>query len=119
MANLSTSGAYGGPLFMYGRALTLSNGDNHDVALGAMGFQLISGPTAGFAITGIAGGTDGKVVVLLNRTAQAMTLKHEDAGSVAANRIATFNASNAAAKGAILIYNATDSRWYYLSDAQS
>ena len=98
-------------------ALTLANGDNNNVAAGTKSFVRVAGPTAAFAITGIAGGFDGKRLVIYNPTGNNMTLRNESASSTAANRITTLTGADSAtnAAGAMhLIYSATDSRWILL-----
>lgn len=63
-------------------------------------------------ITGIAGGTDGRLLVVYNIGVNAITLKDENAGSSAANRLA-LNSDVVLAQDqcAILQYDATSSRW--------
>jgi len=98
-------------------ALTLANGDNNNVVAGTKSFVRVAGPTAAFAITGIAGGFDGKRLVIYNPTGNNMTLRNESASSTAANRITTLTGADSATNGAgamHLIYSATDSRWILL-----
>ncbi len=97
-----------------GTAIALANGVNSNIAVGATSHIRITGPTAAFSITGIAGGVNGKVVTLINTTAQQMTLTN-DATSVAANRI--YNPAglplvlNGQYNTVTLIYNSTLARW--------
>ena len=98
-------------------ALTLLNGANSNVALPKKSFARITGPSAVFNITGIRGGADGKVAILYNTTAYAMTITH-NATSTAANRILTNTGSDVVTTGTgivSLIYSVTDSRWILLS----
>ena len=98
-------------------ALTLVNGANNNVALPKKSFARITGPSAVFNITGIRGGADGKVAILYNTTAYAMTITN-NATSTAANRILTNTGSDVATTGTgivSLIYSVTDSRWILLS----
>ena len=66
------------------------------------------------SVSGIAGGTNGEKVTLLNKTGASIAINHEDAGATAANRIisgtgASFNLPN---NGSIdVIYDSTASRW--------
>ena len=94
---------------------TLSNGANHNVTTNGRGVLRITGPTAAFSITGLAGGVEGKRIHIMNRVAQEMTLANESASSTAANRIETQTGSDIILAGrkssAILVYDATDSRW--------
>lgn len=66
-------------------------------------------------ITGLAGGADGKVVVLVNVGSHAITLKHESGSSDAANRITVPWAGDyvLAASGGVaqLMYFTASSRW--------
>lgn len=99
--------------------LALSNGDNDDVALGGFSTQRITGPTAAYAITGLeaASAKDGDVVMFWNTVAQTLTLKHEDAGSAAANRIVCPGGADmdfAADAMGMLQYDATTDRWRVL-----
>ena len=98
-------------------ALTLVNGANSNIALPKKSFARITGPSAVFNITGIQGGTDGKIAILYNTTAYAMTITH-NATSTAANRIFTNTGSDVVTTGTgivSLIYSVTDSRWILLS----
>lgn len=61
-------------------------------------------------ITGIAGGADGRIVVLLNTSATTATLTAEDVLSAAANRIAT-GVVIAAGAAQLLVYDGTSARW--------
>lgn len=101
-------------------ALTLVNGDNNDVALPATSFPKIAGPTGAFAITGIAAGGDGDVLRIFNPLAQTMTIKNENAGSAAANRITTLTGADIVLRAAApsfvtLIYDTGSSRWIVTS----
>lgn len=63
-------------------------------------------------ITGLAGGSDGRKVLVLNTGAFNAVLKDENASSTAANRFGFGSDLTLAAKqGATLIYDATASRW--------
>jgi hypothetical protein len=63
-------------------------------------------------ITGLSGGSDGRVIVIINAGANSITLKDASVASAAGNRFA-FGAdlTLAAAQGALLWYDATSSRW--------
>ena len=89
---------------------------NHNIAIGARSFVRITGPNAPFTITGIAGGTDGKMVILYNATDQNMTIARESASSTAVNRILTMTTGDETTLGTgnvTLIYDATgpNPRW--------
>ncbi|MBS1903401.1 MAG: hypothetical protein JSS75_06850 [Bacteroidetes bacterium] len=96
-----------------------NNGNNNDISIGGMSFVRISGPTAAFTITGIAGGVDGKMVILFNSTSQTMTVSHQDvASTTAADRIlckATNNVSVGQYGVVTLIYSTNESRWVVVS----
>jgi len=96
-------------------SLTLANGDNNDVSLGTDAvLYRISGPSASFTVTGIAGGVDGRAIILFNPTGQAMTIKHNSTSSSAANRIQTATATDITITGTSFLYfyySSTDSRW--------
>ncbi len=65
-------------------------------------------------ITGFSGGTDGKTLVLVNVGSNTITLKHQDSGSSAGNRIIVPWAADyilAADGAAVLVYDNTTSRW--------
>ena len=95
-------------------ALTLSNGANSDITLPTPGTWVrVTGPTGSFSVSGFAGPTNGRVLVLFNSTAQDMTITN-DATSTAANRILTLTGSDVALTGtslATFVYSTPDLRW--------
>ncbi len=97
-----------------GTALSLVNGTNDNIATGAYSFFRITGPTAAFTITGLAGGVDGRIITLYNTTAQNMTIANNST-STAANQILTITGGNFTTPiGPNVInlqYNATAGRW--------
>lgn len=98
---------------------TASNSSNNDISIGTSSFVRVTGPTAAYSITGIAGGADGKLLVLFNSTTQQITISNENASSAAADRIWTLNNTGDIVingKGAVkMIYSAADSRWIVIS----
>ncbi len=79
-------------------------------------YQDTSGSTT---LNGIAGGADGRRILLVNIGANTLTMAHEAAASVAANRFIGIGAANvsltaAAMNAAELIYDATAARWRIL-----
>lgn len=63
-------------------------------------------------LTGLAGGSDGRMAVLLNVGAFAITLKNESASSTAGNRfLFGYDVVVAADESITLIYDSTSSRW--------
>jgi hypothetical protein len=67
-------------------------------------------------VTGIAGGADGRLLIIVNVGSNALVLKNADAGSTAANRF-DFGAdcSLSGKQVAVIQYDATDSRWKMLA----
>lgn len=101
-------------------AMALGNADNDDVADPGCSVAIISGPTAAFTISGIAGGADGRVLIIINNVAQNLTFENENGGSAAANRITTStggDVATTAAGYAILVYNGTTSRWNLIASS--
>lgn len=100
---------------------TAASGSNNDIAVGAVSFARITGPTAAFSITGVSGGVDGKLLTLLNSTSQPFTISNESSSSQAANRIWTLSDLGditISSKGAVdLIYSAADSRWIVITSS--
>lgn len=80
---------------------------------------LSSGPSAVFSIAGIAGGRDGRLLLLSNQTGYTLTLSHDSGvDATPANRIYTTTGSDVdvADEGTILlIYDANSSRWRALT----
>lgn len=75
-------------------------------------FRLV-GRTANYKITGIAGGTDGRHIVLFNVSLSNLTLVAESTASLPQNRMITL-ANNVATSGqgtAELVYDGTLQRW--------
>lgn len=67
---------------------TLVNGANNNVAVPAKtGVMRLTGPTAVYSITGLTNGAIGRQLTLVNDTAYTLTLKANDAGSSAGNKI--------------------------------
>lgn len=95
--------------------VTLANGDNNNVATSSSYKLRVQGPSAAFAITGIAAADkDGAIMRIYNPVAQDMTLKNENASSTAANRITTLTGADVTLTGvsaATLVYDLTDARW--------
>lgn len=69
-------------------------------------------------ITGLAGGADGRIVVIHNVGSFAITLADESASSTAANRFALPSAISIGADGSVTLqYDATSSRWRCIAKA--
>lgn len=105
----------------FGRyALTsLANGNNAGIVVGTNVFIQVSGPSAAFAVNGIAGGRDGKLIVILNYTGFDMSIAHDSGvDATAANRIYTLTGADRTTTGngaATLIYSGSASRWILIS----
>lgn len=101
-----------------GGVLTLVNGNNNNVNLGATpySFYRITGPTAAFNIRTIIPSTnaDGQIVILENTTNNTMTLRHNNGGS-SARRMYCPGGENLILVSqyatVTLMYNASQSRW--------
>ncbi len=91
----------------------LTTGSQNDVDLGAGSYFLYAG--SGIAtFTGIAGGVDGRQIRITNTSSSNLTFAHQDAGSLAANRIITPSASSVVISQNVTIgleYDAGASRW--------
>lgn len=100
-----------------GPSVTLANGDNHNVAISADTNIAVTGPTAAFAVTGIAGGVDGRLLIL-RAGAQTMTIKNQNASSSVGNRIATLTGGDVSCGAnaiATLIYDSGLGYWTLVS----
>ncbi len=95
-----------------GTPLSIANGTNNNVAIDTMSFYRITAPTAVFSITGFTNGSDGRMLIFINATSYAMTLKHQVTSS-SANQINTggSDATIAANGVATLMYNTALTKW--------
>jgi hypothetical protein len=50
--------------------LPVVNGDNHNLALDSMSFYRVNAPTAAFAISGLTGDENGRILRIVNTTTQ-------------------------------------------------
>jgi hypothetical protein len=101
---------------------TLANGNNAGVDPGGATFLKIStGPTAAFAIAGITGGADGRLLTIYNSTAHNLSILHQSGvDATPANRIVTMTGADVATTGAgtvQLMYDSGASRWLLISSA--
>lgn len=102
------------------RGITLSNGTNNNIAIGAYSNIGVTGPTAAYSITGIANGTDGKQIQLVNLTPYPMTLMHQSSSSTSTNRIFNQGSANivVADSGMVsLSYNSAFGMWLVKSSS--
>jgi hypothetical protein len=87
--------------------------NQNDYAIGDGAVFLMSSD-ASRNVTGIAGGAEGRVIIIFNQGAQNIVFQNQNAGSSAANRIITGTGADitVAADGQImLVYESTNSRW--------
>lgn len=94
--------------------ITLANGTNNNVAIGAYSNIGITGPTALYSISGIANGADGKQIQIVNLSAYPMTLMHQSSSSTSTNRIFNPGGGNIviADSGTVsLTYNSAFGMW--------
>jgi hypothetical protein len=105
-----------GGLSLRDQSITLANGANNNVALPAnAGTLYVSGPTGAYSIQGIAGGSQGRKLTIVNYTTQTMTVNYNDAGATAGNRILIGGLANLAITqyGSVdLIYINGASAWF-------
>ena len=108
-----------GALALRETAISMANGDNNNVVIGERSFFRITGPTAAFAITGLANGINGKLVTLYNATAFAFTVKNLDASSAAANQVKTLTGADivfAAANSSVTLqYSLQENKWIVIA----
>lgn len=106
----------------YNGALTLANGANNDItASGAWNssrLYRITGPSAGFSISGFTGGVPGREIKVFNTTAQQMTIKNLT-GSSSSNQIQTLTGADVVLRtgtsAASFFYDGTLAKWILVS----
>jgi len=103
--------------------VTLVNGLNSDINIGAHTPIRIIGPSGAFSVGGFqqAFGTfSGQVLHLFNTVAQTMTIVNEDASTTAVDRITTLTGGNVVLRAnatsfASFIYDTTSTRWILMN----
>jgi hypothetical protein len=99
--------------------IAVVNGLNSDIALTDASLIRLTGPAGAFSIGGFTGGTDGRVLRIINTTAQAMTIVNLDAGSAATNQITTLTGADvvlaARTSAATLVYEDVSDTWLLLN----
>ena len=98
--------------------ITVTNGNQNNINIGGSTFVKITSATGNFNVTGLAGGVDGKMVILYNSTNSNMTFNNNNANSSAGNRILTNTGGNVATSGtgsAILVYDSAAAAWILVS----
>ncbi len=111
-----------GDIALRENSISLGNGNNNNISVGDYSFIRITGPTAAFTITGIAGGQNGRVLVLYNESGQTMTINHLDNTNSNAGNLIRTNTGNAYSTPPThiydvvsLIYSAAGGRWIITS----
>jgi hypothetical protein len=101
--------------------VTIGNGANQDIAIGAFSYIRLTGPTGAFSLGGIAApaSPNGHFLIVQNTTLQTMTINNQDAGSAAANRIYTLTGGNVSLRAAgssvaLFIYDPDAASWIML-----
>lgn len=97
----------------------LADIDNQDPSGSSVLFFDLS--SASISLTGVQGGTDGRIVKLFNTSgSKNLTLKHDTTSSTAANRFYTPGAADYVIGpygSAEIVYNGTQSRWLVMDKA--
>jgi hypothetical protein len=125
---LSNANTWSGTQTMGGVAMTSSSptalaADQDNWGLSASNSYFYISSSAAVNVTGISGGADGRVIVLVNNGSNNITLKNEGAGSTAANR---FHFAGSGTAGdlivspdgtVVLVYDntSTNKRWRLVS----
>jgi len=123
ITNIHASGTNvidGGLAFLRKNNTSLANGNNAAVSISTNLYVKVSGPTGAFAVCGIAGGSDGRYIILQNSTGQTMTLSNDSGvDPTAGNRILTGTGADVSLANnpgcATLIYDSAASRWVVVS----
>lgn len=99
-------------------SVTCANGLNSNLTGPGKSNANISGPTGAFSIGGFTGGTDGRLLIIYNSVAFAMTIVNNDGSSTAGNRINTLTGADVTLRAGVsacgLVYNTTLNRWVLL-----
>ena len=113
-----------GDLALRVTSLVCINGDNHDLDISTIKKSVykISGPVAAFAVTGLSGGVDGRIITLMNDSGFDLIVKNQDAGSLSVNQIITGTLSEIVVPAQSLIsfvYDPLLTRWRVTSVSSS
>ena len=105
-----------GDLALQKATLTIADGENNDVDITTQKFSYyrITGPTDIFTITGFDGGSDGRILMLVNSTDFDMIIANENPGSLETNQVLTGSGADIAVPArtiANFIYDIDLSRW--------
>jgi hypothetical protein len=95
---------------------SIANGLNHnlDLSTNKFSYYRLTGATATYTVTGIAGGVEGRWVTIQNASNQTLIVANANAGSLAGNQILTAWNSDLliSPNGSVTLhYNKTDSKW--------
>lgn len=104
-----------GAVVFSSEGVTLADAQNDDLVIPSGCVIPLTGISADRDLTGIAGGIDGRVIVLVNRTGNKISLRHQDTDSSAGNRIIGPDQSDLDLKkgtAVVMVYVGADSRWY-------
>lgn len=101
---------------------SLANGNNAAISVSTNIYVKVSGPSGAFAINGIVGGTDGRIIILENATGQTMTIANDSGVDPAAtNRIYTGTGADVAMTGnpqiVELFYDSGSTHWVMFTPA--
>jgi hypothetical protein len=111
-----------GGLSLRDQSITLVNGGNNNVTLPSnAGTLYVAGPTGAYNISGIAGGSSGRKITIVNYTTQTLTLNHNSGSSSAGNRILIGGSADIAITGfgaVELVYVAGASAWFVVGVKQ-
>lgn len=113
LSTWSTAMAYTGVITP--AALAAGNNNNYAPTGFAAAYRLRLTSGAASVLTGIAGGTDGREIVICTTNSTSIGLSNEDGNSTAANRIVV-NAASSVFPCARLIYDGPLARWLVQGD---
>lgn len=100
--------------------VTLPAGASHNLATAKYTVQRMEAPSGVANVTGIAGGFSGRMIKLLNFSTNAITLNHNNGGSLAANRMMLPGGANyvmTQGSGIELVYNSISDLWWAVGSA--
>ena len=113
--NVTDGSTGGGTLRHTPRRPAAITADTNNYASGGVSYNQFWSATGTFNVTGLGiGQGDGQVHAVVNVGSNAITLKHQDAGSTAANRVLNSTGADivlAANQAADLTYDGTQARW--------
>lgn len=94
-------------------AANSTTGTQNNVSTSGLSYIRFTGASA-TSITGLSNGSDGKILVITNKTGTQLTLNNNNSGSLAANRILTGTGADLAIENnasVLAIYDSTASLW--------